>query len=87
VACPVQASARGPARMPAAGASQQKLDRQVFWLSAHDSSQAAFPLCSSGLNAQEPDRLQRRPRDGFAPSSLFSPKPEHGLVAPIEDCH
>jgi hypothetical protein len=73
--------------MPAAGASQQKLDGQVFWLTAHESSQAAFPPCGSGLIAQEHSRLQRRPRDGFTPSSLFSPEPELGLVAPIEDCH
>jgi hypothetical protein len=85
VACPVQASARGPARMPVAGASQQNLDGQVFWLSASDGSRAAFPPCGSGLIAQEPDRLQRRPRDGFSPSSLFSPALSDETGAPVEN--
>jgi len=49
-------------------------DRQVFWLTAgnglhppsHDSAVAV--ACWA-----HPRRIQRRPRDGFAPSSLFSP--------------
>jgi hypothetical protein len=36
-------------------------------------------------NARGPDRLQRRPRDGFSPSSLFSPEmPEGTPGAPVE---
>ena len=35
----------------------------------------AFPPCGSGSIVRGPGRIQRRPRDGFAPSSLFSPGP------------
>jgi hypothetical protein len=63
-----------PARMLVAEASEQKLDGQVFWLTAHDGPRTAFPPRGSGLSVRGPGRLQRRPRDGFSPSSLFSPR-------------
>ena len=59
--------------MPAAGASQQKLDGQVFWLKARDDPGRPSRLVAVARFDRGPGRLQRRARDGFAPSSLFSP--------------
>lgn len=39
-----------PARMLVAEASEQKLDGQVFWLSAHNGPRTAFPPCGSGTH-------------------------------------
>jgi len=46
-------------------------------------SQVAFPPRGSGHVHLGPGRIQRRPRAGFAPASLFSPAPD-GPGAPIE---
>jgi hypothetical protein len=59
--------------MLVAEASEQKFDGQVFWLSALGGPRTAFPPHGSGRKVRGPCRIQRRPRDGFAPSSLFSP--------------
>ncbi|APW59418.1 hypothetical protein BSF38_00841 [Paludisphaera borealis] len=64
-------------RMLEAEASQLRLDGQVFWLTAHSGLRTAFPPCGSGMFVRWPDRLQRRPRAGFPPASLFSPTTEH----------
>lgn len=61
-----------------ASANDQSTSRQVFWLLDH-ATHRTFPFCfhfsqrnkNSGIRSFRP-QLQRRDRDGFAPSSLFS---------------
>src|SRR5437016_11680544 len=64
------------ARMLVAEASELLPGRQVFWLSAASGFRTAFPdRLTHGPVARNkvrrPRRSQRRPRNGFAPFSLF----------------
>ena len=47
---PLQTVCERPARMLVAEASEQKLDGQVFWLSARGGPRTAFPPRGSGMN-------------------------------------
>ncbi|SIO46989.1 hypothetical protein SAMN05444166_5007 [Singulisphaera sp. GP187] len=68
-------SASGPPGCLMAEASEQKLDGQVFWLTALNGPGQPSRLAAVAIHVRMPDRLQRRPRDGFTPSSLLSPAP------------
>ena len=78
-------SAQVPARMLVAGASKQQLGGQVFWLTALNGPGQPSRLAAVASLVQKPGRIQRRPRDGFAPSSLFSSAaPAGALEAQVE---
>jgi hypothetical protein len=73
---PLQTVCERPARMLVAEASEQKLDGQVFWLTARVSPRTAFPPRGSGLlpgdladysggPATDSHRLPYSPRSGF----------------------
>ena len=59
-----------------------ELDGQVFWLSARIDAWTAFPPRGSGILRRASRRIQRRPRDGFSPSSLSVQPPKR--LEPIE---
>ncbi len=54
---------------PAPGKTTVEQGRQVFWLPDHPNSRAFPPFGSGSCGFRT--RSQRRPRDGFAPSSLL----------------
>jgi len=62
--------------VPGSAAPNSKLDGQVFWLSA-PRGPARLPAVRPAVAWWAgPGRSQRRPRAGFAPASLFIPRPE-----------
>ena len=73
--------------MPAAGASQQKLDGQVFWLKARDDpgrpsrlrAVACVPGDLADYSGGPATDLHRLP---YSP-----PAPEFGAGAPVEESH
>lgn len=57
---------------------------QVFWLPDYSTNRAFPSLVLSGVCGVRP-RLQRRDRDGFSPSSLFSGTGHKPVQAPKSD--
>ena len=66
---------------------EQKLDGQVFWLSARSGySSPSQTFTRPVAFIEKPGRSQRRPRNGFAPFSLLSPMTHRGTCRKIILC-
>jgi hypothetical protein len=71
--------------MPAAGASQQKLDGQVFWLTARDDPERPSRLVAVARSLGDLADYSGGPATDLHRLPYSPPAPEYGPEAPVEE--